>query len=259
MIQVMRQVIIAVGAATVLAACSSSASPGPEPASSHGSSASRPETAARLTFNSDHLLFGTAQPTFSAGAPGKLRVVYVGPLSHNPSGDSTLPIAVRNNTSKAVSHIDLTASVRNKGKLVATGKSQEVQPAQLKPGEVGLSYIYFELNTTQPPAGASYSFSSETMPADTSSYNTSTLRVTEANRSGGSVVGTATNNTGKAVEGPYKVDVFCFTGVGKLRAVVGTFTDQDGKVGPSGEVTFTADLYGASCPKFVVGVTGFFA
>lgn len=255
----MRQMVIALGAAAVLAGCSSSSPSNPDSTSSGSSSAFKPPHVVPLAFNTGHLLLGTAHPKFSAGAPGKLSVVYVGPLSRNPSGDSTLPIAVRNNTGKAVSHIDLTASVRQAGKLVATGKSQEVQPAQLGPGEVGLSYIYFELNTTPPPAGATYSFSSESIAADTSSYNTSTLKVMEANRSGGSIVGTASNATGKEVQGPYKVNVFCFTETGKMSAVHGAFANETGNVKPSGQVTFTADLFGSSCPTFVVGTTGYFA
>ena len=195
----MRQMVIALGAAAVLAGCSSSSPSNPDSTSSGSPSAFKPPHVVPLAFNTGHLLLGTAHPKFSAGAPGKLSVVYVGPLSRNPSGDSTLPIAVRNNTGKAVSHIDLTASVRQAGKLVATGKSQEVQPAQLGPGEVGLSYIYLSLNTGYTAARRRDLFlsPSESIAAHTSSHNTSTLKVTEANRSGGSIVGTASNATGK--------------------------------------------------------------
>jgi hypothetical protein len=211
-----------------------------------------------LPVNSSHLLAGTAHPTFGVGKPGKLDVVYVGPIDRSESGDTLIPIALRNNTSKAVSHVDVSAALSVGGKIAATGTSQEVQPAQLAPGEVGLSYIYFQIGTSV-PAHPTYAFTFETMPADSSSYNTASAKVTQANRSGGQIVGAAINTTGKTLQGPYKVDVFCFDGANKLVDVGGAFTDQNGNIAPSGNLTFTADLYGTTCPRYLVGVTGYYA
>jgi hypothetical protein len=53
--------------------------------------------------------------------------------------------------------------------------------------------------------------------------------------------------------------VFCFDAANKLIDVGGGFADQDGDVAPSGTLTFTADLYGASCPRYLVGATGYYA
>jgi hypothetical protein len=211
------------------------------------------------TFNLNGLLAGTAKPTFTAGAAGKVDVVYTAALVRSDNGSALLPIVIRNNTKQAISHIDVTAEARNaSGVLAATGKSQETDPAQLAPGEAGLSFIYFETSSAV-PAGATYSFSFETIPADTSSYNTSTVKVTEANQSGGSVVGTGTNTTGKAIQGPYSVEVYCFSTAGALTNTTGAFTDQSDNVPAGGNVSFTVPLYGTACPTFLVGITGYFA
>jgi hypothetical protein len=213
-----------------------------------------------LPINSGGLLGGNAKPVFPAGAPGKVDVVGIGPLSTTPAGDSTLPIAVRNNTRAGVSHIDISATARNNtGKLVATGTSQEVDPAQLAPGEVGLSFIYFQIGTPPPPKDATYSFSAQTIPADKSSYNTASLKVTEANLSGGSIVGTGVNKTGKQVQGPYSVNAYCFDAAGHLLSTQGSFADQSGDLAPNASASFTLNLYGTSCPSYLVGITGFFS
>ncbi len=213
---------------------------------------------APLPFNSEHLLFGTATPSFAAGTPGKVAVVAVGPLAQFPSGGSQFPFAFRNKTDAAISHVEWSATARSNGALVATGKSVGIDPAQLPPGAVGLAYINFGLGTKAPPANAKYEFSVQTVPADKSSYNTASLKVTKASHSGASIVGTATNTTGARLQGPYSVDVYCF-GAGKLLSEYGAFADQDSDVEPNGTVSFTANLYGASCPTFVVGVSGYFA
>jgi len=231
-----------------------------------GTTASRPTTpstspsAVVPTFNSAHLLAGTAKPTFSAGAAGKIDTVYVGKILRDPSGSAELPIVLRNNTQHAISHIDATATARNSaGALIATGQSQETDPAQLAPGEAALSFIYFQIGTAPVPDTATFGFTFETIAADTSSYNTATAKVTEANLSGGSIVGTATNATRASMQGPYSVNVYCFDAAGAIVDTSGGFADQNANVAPGGNLTFTVSLYGRACPNFLVGVTGFFA
>jgi hypothetical protein len=206
------------------------------------------------------LLAGDAKPEFPAGSRGRLDVVSVGPLSTSVIGDSMLPVALRNNTGAAVAHIDLSAVARDRtGNLVATGTSLDVDPAQLAPGELGLSSIYFQIGTTPPPKDSTYSFSVETDPADTSSYNTSTVKVTEANRSGSTIVGTGINTTGQSLTGPYGVSVYCFDAANHLMSAAGSYADQDNDLSPGASVSFTADLDGQACPRYLVGITGYYA
>ena len=105
--------------------------------------------------------------------------------------------------------------------------------------------------------GLKYEFTAETLPADTSSYNTAPLTVGEATNNGSSIVGTAVNKTGKPLVGPYGVQVYCFAG-NQLTAEVGSFADQNNDVAADAKVSFTANLYDTKCDKFTMGVSGYF-
>jgi hypothetical protein len=214
-----------------------------------------------LPINSDGLLGGGARPNFPAGTAGKIDVVATGPLTKSPAGDATLPIALRNNTSKAVAHVDITATARDAtGTLVATGTSQEVDPGALQPGEVGLAFIYFEIGSALPPADAAYSFQTDSQPADTSSFNIAPLKITEADISGDTIVGTAVNATGKQIQAPYSVNVYCFDSAGNLASTTGTFANENGTLPPLGTASFTVNFYTTpACPSFLVGSTGFYS
>lgn len=209
-------------------------------------------------FNASGLLAGTANPNLPDGEPNKVSVVQIGPLDEHMSGSAKLPFAFRNNTSEAISHIDWTATARSGGSIVATGSSQGTIPAQVQPGETGLSFIYFEINSAHPPVDADYEFTVNTSTADQTSYNTAPLKVIEANSSGDSIVGAAVNHTGESVEGPFSVSGYCFDG-DKLLSQYGAFAEQDGPAAADQQVTFSAALYGADCPAFTVGVGGYFA
>ncbi|MDT0142393.1 hypothetical protein [Microbacterium sp. PRC9] len=207
-----------------------------------------------LPFNASGYLGGTAQPNLGDGEPGEVTVVQVGPLD---AVSGTLIFAFRNNTSDGISHVDWTATARSGGSIVATGSSQGTTPAQLQPGEVGLAYIFFE-NADAIPADSEYEFEVSTSPVDTSPYNTAPLTVSEANVSGDAIVGSATNATGAETVGPYAVSVYCFEGDSLVSSLI-TFAEQTDEVADGGTVTFSASLFGESCPTFSVGVSGYFS
>jgi hypothetical protein len=247
-----------------LAACGSSdgdpAEAASTPTSSPSESAADTEESkdagdvAPLPFNASGLLGGNAQPDFPDGEQGKVSVVQVGPLN---TDQGILLFAFRNNTSEGISHVDWSATARSGGKIVSTGSSQGTIPAQVQSGEVGLGYIFFE-NSDAIPDDAEYEFTVETSPADTESYNTAPLKVTEANLSGDAIVGSATNQTGASTDGPFSVSIYCFEGDNLLR-YTGDYAEQDGPIADGGTVTFTADLYGEKCGSFAVGVGGYFS
>lgn len=236
----------------LLTACGSSGGKGGStPASTQSKSVS--STPKPLPFNASGLLGGSAHPNFPKGTPGKVSVVQVGPLD---TSQSILLFAFRNNTPEGISHVDWTATARSGGKIVSTGSSQGTSPSQVQPGEVGLSYIYFE-NSKAIPDNTDYEFKAESSPINTESFNTAPLKVTEANLSGDAVVGSATNKTGASTDGPYEAPVYCFKG-DKLLRYTGGFAEQDGPIKAGGKATFTVDLYGEKCPTFAVGVSGYF-
>lgn len=244
---------------SVLVACGGSRPAGgtAAPAGSPRNGTSAAPVAA-LPFNASGLLAGTASPNLPDGEPGKVSVVQIGPLDANASGSATLPFVFRNNTSEGISHIDWSGTARSAGAIVATGSSQGTIPAQVKPGEVGLAFIYFGNGAKIPPPDAEYQFTVKTSKADQDAFNTAPLKVTEANSSGDAVVGAAVNQTGESVEGPFSVSVYCFDG-DKVLSKHGAFAEQDGPIAADEQVTFTASLYGANCPTFTVGVSGFFS
>ena len=149
---------------------------------SQSPSGSASSSQAALPFNSDHLLKGNAKPNFPDGAANTVAVVQQGPVINLGNGAGAyIPIAFRNNTSKAISHVDWTGVAKVGGKIVSTGESQGTDPAQIAPGAVGLSYVYF--STKVPPPNAAFTFSEESSAADKSFFNTASLRVTQANKS----------------------------------------------------------------------------
>lgn len=246
-----------IAATLLLTACSSSSEPAAgEPDTVTSAPAEEPAATEvePLPFNASGYLGGTAQPNLDAGEPGEVSVVQIGPLD---AASGTLIFAFRNNTSESISHVDWTATARSGGSIAATGSSQGTTPAQLQPGEAGLSYIYFD-NADAIPADAEYEFQVSTSAADTSSYNTAPLTVTEANVSGDSIVGSATNETGVETTGPYSVEVYCFEGDTLLSSMI-TFAEQTDEIPDGGTVTFSANLFGDSCPTFVLGVSGYFS
>lgn len=244
----------------VLSACggvSDAESPGGGASSAKVVTPSQAKDPGPQPFNVGGFLAGNAKPDFPVGDPGEVAIVAEGPLQKDMIGAASLPVAFRNNTADAISHVDLSATARRNGQLVASGRSQGTVPAQVQPGEVGLGFIYFEDAKSLKDTGVKYEFTAETTPADTSSYNTAPLKVAEATANGASIVGTANNATGKALTGPYSVEVYCFDS-GKLAGRFGAFADQDGDIEADATVSFTADLLDTKCRTFTVGVSGYF-
>ncbi|MCL2471338.1 MAG: hypothetical protein FWF25_06315 [Propionibacteriaceae bacterium] len=214
---------------------------------------------APLTFNTDNLLAGTASPSFLSGDPGDVSVVAQGTLETTDSG-SILPIAFQNNTDAAISSIDWSAQASS-GSEVATGMSEGSDPAQLQPGEVGLAYITFDATTATPAPDATYTFSAETSPADTSSMNNGSLTVTDPTIANGAMTGTAVNNTGASFSSPISVTVYCFSAAPDylLQTAHTGYADQSGDIAADASTTFTVDLAGDTCDSYLVGASGIFS
>jgi len=220
--------------------------------------AAKPERVEPLPFNAGKLLGGDASPSIGDGDPGEVTVVSTGALQKDDySKTGVLAFAFRNNTAAAISHVDFTGTATVGGKLVASGSSQNVVPAQVQPGEAGFGYLYFEDASSVPGTGVEYAFRASTSPADTASYNTAPLRVTETNHNGSSIIGAAVNETGEVLTGPYSVGVYCLDG-DALTVSNLDFATEDGDVEPGGTVSFTHDLFDTTCDSFSVGVSGWF-
>jgi hypothetical protein len=200
------------------------------------------------------VLAGTVTINPPAGTPGKLSVVTIGVLV-GPS-DTWMPVIIRNNTSDAVSHVDLTATAKkSSGKVIGSGTSQNLAPQNIDPGEASLVYVYFQ---NKIPPGATFDFSFDSQPPSTDSFNTADLKVVQANHVGSHIVGTAKNSTGKPVDGPFAVSVFCFSQAHMLTTTQGTYANGPDPLPPNKSVSFDIDLLTMPCPEHLVGSSGYY-
>jgi hypothetical protein len=214
------------------------------------------------TGDTDVFLAGNATPTtYPAGDPGEIAVVYLGPVTEMAGGGATVPVVIRNNTPGTVAHIAITGiAEESDGTHIATGTSQEqVEPAQLTPGTIGYTFIHFSATTEVPPPDSVYEITVKSSPADTSTLNTASIKVTASAGSATSITGTGTNTTGRELRGPYAVEAFCFDPQGKLSAVASAATSQLGVIPVGGSVNFAVPLNGASCSSYLVGISGNYA
>lgn len=211
-----------------------------------------PKEAVPLKFNASGILGGTASPSLPDGTKGQISVVQLGTLDR---GLRVLPFVFRNDENRDYANIQWSATVRSNGAIVASGSSHENTPSLVRSGELGLGSIYFD-NADAIPDGAQYEFSINRSALETGLYHTADLKITEANNSGGSIVGTAQNRTGHELMGGPMIGVYCFDGDKVISQMTG-FTDQQGRIADQGTVSFSVNLMGANCPTFAVGASGY--
>lgn len=97
-----------------------------------------------------------------------------------------------------------------------------------------------------------------TTPADTSSYNTAAVQVTQANMSGSSLTGGVQNTTGHVVTGPISVDAYCFDANGHPTYEQGGFTASSGDLAANATDSFQIDFSDQQCPSYLVGASGYY-
>jgi preprotein translocase subunit SecG len=203
-------------------------------------------------------LAGNAHPQFPAGPNGQVSVVYQAPISPQQNG-TIVPIVLDNNSSKAVAHVDISGTAKDAaGKIVGSGASQGTYPSVIKPGQWALAFIYFQSSDGLAPSDT-MSFSVNTSQADTSSYNTAAVQVTQANMSSsGSITGGVQNTTGHVVTGPISVDAYCFDAKGHPVYEQGGFTSGSGDLAPNATDSFQIDFNDQQCPSYLVGASGYY-
>lgn len=163
-----------------------------------------------------------------------------------------------NNTSKGVAHVDISGTVKDPtGKIVGSGDSQGTSPSVIKPGQWALAFIYFQSGDGL-ASNDTMSFNVSTSPADTSSYNTAAVQVTQANVSGSSITGGVQNTTGQVVTGPISVDLYCFDAAGHPDYEQGTFTSGSGDLSPGATDSFEINLYNQPCSSYLIGASGYY-
>ncbi|MGP9490666.1 FxLYD domain-containing protein, partial [Glutamicibacter sp. AOP5-A2-7] len=198
-------------------------------------------------------LAGTAKPKFGSGTADKVDVVATGPVKPK-YGNTTIVIAVRNNTSDTITSVEATGVAKDKtGKIIGSGSSQGFNPSSIPAGGIALGYVYYG---SEIPASAKIDFTVASQPLQGDPYFQD-LTIDEANLVGDVITGQATNNSSFTLNGPYGVEVTCFDKENKILSKTGDFATPDADLAPGQSVTFQANLYDNSCPKFLVGASGY--
>ena len=185
-------------------------------------------------------------------------VVYQAPIQPKSVG-TAVPIVLRNNTSAAVAHVEVSATAKDQGgKIVASGSSQGTDPSTIQPGQWALAFIYFEPGSALSSADT-LSFAFQSVPASTDPFNTAAIQVTQANLSGSSIAGGVQNTTGHLVQGPISVHAYCQDSAGNPTSEVGGFTSGlSGDLAPSATDSFQLSLFDQGCASFLVGAAGYY-
>jgi hypothetical protein len=200
---------------------------------------------------------GNASPRLPVGRPGVVVIAH-GPYQQELS----LPVVVRNNTSRQVLRISVSGTATTPGgKLLATGKDQTLYPNAVKPGEIAFGYVYF--GGDRLPPNARYEFKVATATPQEAQYeNRRDLVVVESHRVQSRVLGSLRNPYGKKVTGPIQAMVACFNAAGSLLYTASDFTSQE-SVNSHGALPFEVDAAppygtsGLSCPNYLVAASGF--
>jgi len=204
-------------------------------------------------------LVGTANPTVPEGVKGQLDVVANGPLDEN---SGSVPVAVRNNTGRAVTAVEVQGSARDSsGALVGSGSSQGLEPAAIAPGEIGIGYVFF---SGKAPNASQFTFTTTSKPSKGPGRDYfAGVSVAEHNKTEenngfltGHIVGTVVNPLQVTVTGPISVLAMCFDANGQPTKTVSGFAEGD-ELAIGASTTFSADYYESPCPAYLVGASGY--
>jgi hypothetical protein len=184
---------------------------------------------------------GNRSPRLPSGQQGRLSVVAKGVY------DGSLPIIVRNNTSRTVNGIYVTGLATSaSGRILATGDSQGFHPSLVKPGEITIGYVFFR--DAQLPPNARYRLSV----AENRSTAQKDLVMTKASFATDRVIGIARNPRATEASLPAGT-VACFVG----NRLLDTYEDPSDQitVRPHGTLIFQVEVFDA-CPTFLVTAYG---
>jgi len=184
------------------------------------------------------------------GEPGVLAVVATGAALDE---GSSLPVIVRNNTSKTIGSIDVTGLARDAGgNLAGSGSSQGFQPALVAPGEIAFGYVFFGDVTGE---GLTFELTATGEEPD-SFFSSVPVQITELNVSEEQIIGVVSNTSSDEVGGPISIDGICFSTDGQLLGTIGGYAEQEEL--PAGATgSFSIRLYSGPCPVGLLAASGY--
>lgn len=226
-----------------------------------GDEAAAPEAADAPQAAVDTSLFGASPDSLPEGEASIVAVIATGDPVR-----SSLPVVLRNNTGADVTVTQVVGVARgDDGKLVASSSFSTLAPALLTAGQVGVGYVYFDIDELTPdldfemeaqaePAGGDFAFLYDFV-------------IAEAELTEDGVVGIATNPLSETLSSGSVVGV-CFSGDG---AVVGYLSGSADKTATAAgdDTSFSATFrypnedFGDAvtalntCELYLIGIAGF--
>ncbi len=175
-------------------------------------------------------------PKLPAGKPGTISVVAQGRYGLYSPG-TVLPVVIRNSTKRPVTGVYVTGTALSpKGRTLADGQDEGVQPAVIPPAGLALAFVRFGGNL---PAGTRFKLTAAETPAgvDTGYSSPTDMAVTGLRYARGQVTGTGANTTRKKVYKTFDVFAACFDRSGVLVAFGKTF-GRKAEAAPGQKVPF---------------------
>ena len=201
-------------------------------------------------------------PRLPAGAPRAIAIVLQGPYGSYSPG-TVLPVVLRNNTKRPVTGIHVGGpAIDPKGRVIADGEEDEIQPAVVPPGGLAIGFVRFgganvpkgtrfKLTVTDTPAAADVGFTKQV-----------DLSIAALRFARGKLTGTATNTTRKKVSRPVVVLAACFARTGKLITLAKSFGAKSSAVA-GGKIPFNVDFTrggkrpAPACKHVLASMTGY--
>lgn len=191
---------------------------------------------------------GNRSPRLPAGHPGKLDIIAVGPYD-----GTSVPVVVRNNTSRTVTRITVKgAAVTAGGALLGTGSDQGIEPTVVRPGEIAIGYVYFDGGV---PLSSKFRLTATWDPSSAQYENKRDLVISKTSGLIDRLVGYAHNATGRPVSGPIGLLAACFSSSGKLLSTESDFADQDSLA--TGETAPFQISLSHTCPTYLITAGGY--
>lgn len=188
---------------------------------------------------------GLAPPAIPAGAAGEVSVVAQAAVLDS---SGSLALVIRNMTRDPIAAIEVTGIARDSsGGVVASGASQGFSPVLVRPGEIALGYVYFELDLAGQALAYELQVSSRA-PDDLFTENAG-LVFAEFNPLPSGPAGVV-KNEGEDEAAFAAVQVVCFDDQGVPTRSDRSYADPS-EIPPGGSAGFKVDLYGGGCAHYL--------
>lgn len=211
---------------------------------------SNPEDFESLPFGGG-VIGGNIGLSYPDGEPGEISVVAEFP--ENNGGYITA--IFRNNTGESIAKVEFDVTASADGEQLETGRSQNIIPAVIEPGGLGVAYINIVLAHNL-PEDVDYDYEVEwEVEGDERFSDLQDFNVTEAKLVDESIVGSAVNESDVEIDGPVDVEILCFEG-SDIAAMFTGRTLESGLIAPGDTVTFQTRIVVHPCTDYAVSVIG---